>query len=333
MGIVTRVALCVVFLLLLQQAPPLALAGDVKDSSKVVATVNGVPVYESALHEEGNRLFKKRKAIGMASAAGKLDGYQKLKALDSLIDKELVRQASSAQPVTDLDTKVVAKMAEIRGKYPTDEEFVKGLQKAGKSLDALTAEVRDGIVYDEYLKKSKITGVAVSDADIERFYKENALNLIVPEQIKVRHIVIDIEGDTSVAIEKAGQKARDVRDRVVREKDFAAVAREVSSCASAPQGGDLGYIKRGFMPVEFDQVAFALQVGEISGPVRTKHGFHIVEVLDKKPESMRPLAEVKDFIARYLQPFGEEERLKAHLSELRKKANIKIMLEEPVVRQ
>lgn len=333
MGIVTRVALCVVFLLLNQPTPSPVLAGEVKDSSKVVATVNGVPVYESALHEEGNRLFKKRKTIGMASAVGKLDGYQKLKALDSLIDKELVRQASFAQPVTDLDTKVVAKMAEIRGKYPTDEEFVKGLQKAGKSLDALTTEVREGIIYDEYLKKNKITGVAVSDADIEKFYKENARNLLVPEQIKVRHIVIDIEGDTPAAVEKSAQKARDVRDRVVREKDFAALARQVSSCASAPQGGDLGYIKRGFMPAEFDQVAFALRTGEISEPVRTKHGFHLVEVLDKRAESIRPLAEVKDFIARYLQPFGEEERLKAHLAELRKKASIKIMLDEPPVLQ
>lgn len=326
--ILIRAALCAVSLMLLPQLIPSVSADDRNGAARVVATVNGVPVYEQALNEEAARLFKKRKSIGMARDAGKLDNHQKMKALESVIDKELLRQASHAQQVPDLDGKVAARMKAIRGKYPTDEEFTKGLQKAGKSLDVLTAEVREGVIYDEYLNKNKITGVAVSDARIEKFYRENAKNLLVPEQVKVRHIVIDIEGDTAPAVENAVQTARDVRARIVREKDFAAVAREVSSCASASRGGDLGYIKRGFMPVEFDEVVFALPVGEMSKPFRTKHGVHIAEVLDKKPESIRQLAEVKDYIARYLQPFVEEERQNAHVAELRKKASIKIMLEE-----
>jgi peptidyl-prolyl cis-trans isomerase C len=134
-----------------------------------------------------------------------------------------------------------------------------------------------------------------------------------------------VKGNSQDAVESAMKKARDIRERVIREKDFATLAKETSSCSTASNGGDLGFLQKGFMPAEFDKVAFSLKVEDVSEPVRTRHGLHIIQVLEKREQSQRPLSEVKEFIAKYLQRFAEKERLRTHMAELRKKAVIQII--------
>ncbi|WP_298272834.1 peptidylprolyl isomerase [Geobacter sp.] len=308
-------------------SPSTARAGEVKETKKVVAIVNGTPIYQEALDAHLIALANKGKATGMGRDPGKFDDYQRRKALDALIDAELLRQASSRYPVADLEAKVDKRLQEIKGRFPNEEAFLKSLQMRGKSLDAFMAELREGVRYEEYLRGNKVTGIAVPAEEVERFYRDNPKSFYVPEQIKVRHILIEPAGSGADAVAKAEKKAREIRSRLVAGEDFAAVAKEASACASASAGGELGYIARGYMPPEFDSVAFSLKIGEVSEPVRSNYGFHIIEVLDRKPGAPRPLTEVREFIARYLQRFADERRLDAHTMELRKKASIQILLD------
>ncbi|MBT0895733.1 peptidylprolyl isomerase [Geobacter hydrogenophilus] len=305
-------------------------ADEVKEPRKVVARVNGVPIYEDALESHLAALANKGRASGFVRNPAKMDDYQKKKALYSLIDAELLRQASSTQHVSDLDAKVSKRLQEVKGKFPNEEAFLNNLRARGKTLDIFMAELRDGVRYDEYLTSQKIIGVPVPDDEIQGFYRNNPKSFSIPEQIKVRHILIEPDGSTADAVAKAEKKAGEIRSRVIKDKDFAGVAKEVSACATSSSGGDLGYISRGSMPPEFDKVAFSLKINDVSEPVRTKFGFHIIEVLDKKPMTVRPLAEVREFISRYLQRFDDEKRLNAHTLELRKKATIEVLLEEGV---
>lgn len=315
----------VMFTLHLLQTP--VSADEVNKTGKVVARVNGVPIYEDALQSHLAALANKGRASGFARDPAKMNDYQKRKALYSLIDAELLRQASNQQQVTDLDAKVSKRLQEVKGKFPDEEAFLRNLQARGKTLDIFVAELRDGIRYDEYLTSKKVIGVPVPDEEIQKFYRDNPKSFSVPEQIKVRHILIEPDGSTADAVAKAEKKAGEIRSRVVRDKDFAAVAKEVSACSTASSGGDLGYVSRGTMPAEFDKVAFSLKLNEVSEPVRTKFGFHIMEVLDKKPVTVRPYSEVREFISRYLQRFDDEKRLNAHTLELRKKATIEVLLD------
>jgi peptidyl-prolyl cis-trans isomerase C len=74
--------------------------------------------------------------------------------------------------------------------------------------------------------------------------------------------------------ERARQKAEQIRKEILEGKDFAKMAKEHSGCTSAPRGGDLGRIKKGYMPAEFEKVAFALEKDAVSEVVETKFGFH-----------------------------------------------------------
>lgn len=302
-------------------------ADEMNETKKTVATVNGVPIYLEALDAHLVALANKGKATGFARDPKKMDAHQRRKALDALIDAELLRQASSRYTVVDLEAKVNRRLQEIRGKFPSEEAFLRSPTMRGKTLDSFTAEVREGVRCDGYLAGSKITGISVPDEEVEKFYRENQKSFFIPDQVKVRHILIESDSRAADAAAKAEKKAHEIRDRVVTGKDFAAVAKELSACSSASAGGDLGYIARGYMPPEFDNIAFSLKAGEVSEPVRTKYGFHIIEVLDRKQGAVRPLSEVREFISRYLQRFDDERRLTVHTMELRKNATIKILLD------
>jgi len=90
-------------------------------------------------------------------------------------------------------------------------------------------------------------------------------------QVRASHLLVTTE-----------EEAKTLRDEILAGKDFADVAAEVSNCPSSAQGGDLGFFSRGMMVPEFDEAAFTLEVGELSEPIRTQFGWHLLIVTDQK---------------------------------------------------
>jgi len=327
MTIKFRRLLSLTFTLLFMGQPLLWAEGSTSPATlpKTAATVNGQPIYLAALNSEMDKIVAKGWTTGMAGNSREAISLRKSKALETLVANELVRQASRTQTIDDIEIKVTQRIQEMKKKYPSEEDFTAVLKRKNKTIENIRAEARDDIQFLEYLTKIKTQDIQIPDSAVEKFYKDKQTNFIVPEQIKARHILVSIEGSSGEQISKALIKATELRERVLKQKDFAAVAKESSSCASAAEGGDLDYISRGKMPVDFDSVAFSLNVGELSNPVKTNHGFHIIEVLDKKPEYVRPLKEVKEFITTYLKQQAGNERMRVHIVELKNKAKIEIV--------
>ena len=131
----------------------------------------------------------------------------------------------------------------------------------------------------------------VPEADIVKLYNDNLPQYSTPEQIRASHILLRTEGKDEAAVKKA---AEDVLAKVKAGGDFAALAKQYSEDdANKENGGDLDYFGRGRMVPEFETVAFEMQPGQISGPVKTPFGFHIIKLTDKKPATTRALADVK----------------------------------------
>jgi peptidyl-prolyl cis-trans isomerase D len=121
--------------------------------------------------------------------------------------------------------------------------------------------------------------VVIPPADIEREYKNNEEQYSTPEQVRASHILLKTEGLLKQA--KGGA-------------DFAELAKKNSEDeASAKNGGDLDYFGKGRMVPEFDAAVFAMQPGQISDLVKTQYGYHIIKLIDKKPATTRPLAQVR----------------------------------------
>ena len=90
-------------------------------------------------------------------------------------------------------------------------------------------------------------------------------------QVRASHLLVQTE-----------EEVKKIREEIVNGKDFAEAAREVSLCPSGKQGGDLGFFGRGRMVPEFEQAAFTLPVGEVSQPIQTQFGWHLLIVTDER---------------------------------------------------
>ncbi|MEF3167953.1 MAG: SurA N-terminal domain-containing protein [Deltaproteobacteria bacterium] len=139
-----------------------------------------------------------------------------------------------------------------------------------------------------------------TDEEISAFYADHTEDFKVAEQRKVRHILLRIPKDADdKKVEELRAQAEGLAERIRKGEDFAEVAKKYSQDpGSAGKGGELGPFSRGAMVKPFEDAVFAMQKGEISGPVRTPFGWHVIKLEEILPERTRELAEVRDEIAR-----------------------------------
>ncbi len=149
----------------------------------------------------------------------------------------------------------------------------------------------------------RMTGENVDEAELESFYEERKTSLKTKEQRRASHILIAVASDADEeTLAKARAEADAVRARLAAGEDFAKLAKENSDDpGSAKQGGDLGFFSSGDMVPEFNKTVFAMNKGDVSEPVRTQFGFHIIKLIDVKGGKIPPLAEIRDDLIREMQ--------------------------------
>jgi peptidyl-prolyl cis-trans isomerase D len=140
--------------------------------------------------------------------------------------------------------------------------------------------------------------ITVPEQDIQRSYRENIDQYSQPEQVRVSHILLNIEGQDEAAVKA---RAEDLLKQIKGGADFATLAKAHSQDpVSAAKGGDLDFFAKGRMVPAFEAVAFTLPVGQLSDVVRTPFGFHIMKVTDKKAAEVQPLDAVRPQISEQL---------------------------------
>jgi len=134
--------------------------------------------------------------------------------------------------------------------------------------------------------------ITVPETDIDAFYKQNLQQYQTPAQIRASHILFKLEGKDEKTVQAQAEEV--LKKAKAPGADFAALAKQYSEDdTNNSNGGDLDYFGRGRMVPEFEQAAFAMKAGEISNLVKTAFGFHIIKVVDNKPDTTRALAEVR----------------------------------------
>jgi peptidyl-prolyl cis-trans isomerase D len=189
-----------------------------------------------------------------------------------------------------------------KGLHPTDTEL-KAFYERNQATYNNTIPEKRKIEY-LLLDKSRVAAqVQVAPEDVRTYYNEHQDQYRVPEEVKVSHILIktpsqgaDGKGDDK-AVEEARKKADDVLKQLKAGAKFEDLAKKYSDDpGSGKQGGDLGWIGRGRTVPEFEKAAFSLPLGQLSDPVKSSYGFHIMRVSDKHQAHLKTLDEVKDQI-------------------------------------
>ncbi|WP_027633484.1 peptidylprolyl isomerase [Clostridium hydrogeniformans] len=183
----------------------------------------------------------------------------------------------------------------------SSEEYLNQVEKAKKDL--LTQ-----IVIGNELSK-----VEISDDEAEKYYNDNKENFKEMEQVQAKHILVETE-----------EEANEVAKKIAEGLSFEEAAQSHSSCPSSQNGGDLGFFTRGRMVPEFEEAAFKLNLGEVSAPVQTQFGFHLIKVEDKKEERVKPLEEVKEVIKQNLLQEKQNQRYFDLTEELKSKYRVEV---------
>lgn len=161
--------------------------------------------------------------------------------------------------------------------------------------------------------KNIMSSIDVTKEDIQKYYEDNSQMFKGEESASAKHILVD----TLEEIQK-------IKAEITNGMSFEEAAKKYSKCPSAPQGGSLGSFTRGKMVPEFEEAAFKLQVGEISEPVKTQFGYHLIQLDEKNSEDMKSLEESKDIIMQNISHQKQNEKYISSVEELKNKYDVEI---------
>jgi len=182
------------------------------------------------------------------------------------------------------------------GTQPTDDEIAAYYQQ---HQNAFQIPQQSAIEYVELTFSDIAKQVAVTDDKLKAFYEDQKDQFTTPERRKISHVLFAVNGETTdaMALDKA-KKAK----LALANQDFATLAAEVSDDkVTAKTGGDLGLFNAGVMEKAFEDAATALKQGEVSEPIRSKFGYHLIKVTELVPTEVKPFASVKDEVTKAYQ--------------------------------
>ncbi len=262
-----------------------ALTGAAQVIDRIAAVVNDDIILASEVDE---KMF-------ILDAQGQLAGQDSTQlaqvrkdVLDRLIEERLVVQRAKSQGITvddaEVTTRVDDAMNKVKSQFPTDADFEAALQKEGLSRTMLReryeSDIRQELLAQKVVGKEIRSKVEVTSDQVKKYFEEHKDDLPQkPEEVHLAHIVVYPVDPAKAAAAKA--KIDAARKRIVGGEKFEDVAEDVSDDPSAARGGLLGWFQAGDLDPDFQAVVDTIQVGELSAPVRTRFGWHLIEVLDR----------------------------------------------------
>lgn len=292
--------------------------------------VNGVEIS----NERFNAFYQEYRRPYGISVAGRGDHLNKLtklrkEAMELMIEQELVRQAAEGSGIAVTDDEIDAAIAEISEPFDDPADFDRRLQSEGFTEQSYREHVGRMIAAKRYLDTVRMGVGEVSDEELEAYYRDNELRLTFPEEVRVRHILLTWKPlgttDDRAAIR---EQMVPILERARAGEDFAALAREFSDdYATKQNGGDTGLFRRGQMAPAFEQVAFALkQPGEISDPVETSFGVHILRLEERKEARLLPLDEIREPLREHIREERMEAAVEQETARLREQGEVEILI-------
>ena len=303
----------------------------------IAVTINGVDIPESEI----DRLVKPQLEM-IAKQSAKLpstfaEQYAKQlreQVLEQTIRRHLLDEKVKEANIVITDEEVISKITEIAAsqREPLSlEEFKKKMEEYGQSFDNVKADVRSGLARNQFMEAQWAGKIDVTEEDARKYYDENPRQFEKPEQVRASHILIkpefidpnvDPNADPNEAKAIARTKTEGLLKQLKDGADFAELAKSHSICPMAPQGGDLGFFPRGHFDPAFENVAFELEIGQISEIVETEYGYHIIKVSEHKDASTTSFEQAKDDIVKQLTQTKQSELAEEYIESLKAGANI-----------
>jgi parvulin-like peptidyl-prolyl isomerase len=195
-------------------------------------------------------------------------------------------------------------------------------------LESYRAQIREDIQRQQLIAREVRGKVNVTPEEVQRYYDAHLSEYSTPSKVQVAHIVFRLDADAPPdKVAAATAKAQEVYGRIKKGADFAELARQYSEDPSGANGGDLGWFKQGELLDSLEKAAARLKVGEVSEPVRSNVGLHLIKLEGREGAAHQSLDELSDQIKQQLYNAALEERFQKWLTEDLRRRHHVVMLQ------
>jgi foldase protein PrsA len=189
-------------------------------------------------------------------------------AVDTLITEKIIDKEAEKEDIKITAKQVNQELDDLKEQYGGEDTFNQTLEASGVSLSSLKEDIKKNKEIEELLRPA----IKITEKEMKEYFNENKDSFAQAAQVKASHILVDDE-----------KTAKEMKEKLDKGEDFATLAKKYSTdTATSESGGELGYFEEGTMTDEFDKKAFSMKKGEISDPVKTDYGYHIIKVEDVK---------------------------------------------------
>jgi len=289
-------------------------------------SINGVDISRAKVEAQVDHLINLR---GLGSGGITQPGaYRKLQEeiVEQLVVQELLWQEAQRHNITVSDAEVDEELNKLKNGFETEREFKFSIEAGGFTEETFKENIRQQRSVQSMIANEITKSSVADDAEIKAFYDDNLDKMSVPEQLRARHILIKVEGDDDAAKAAAMAKISAIQERLESGESFPLVAIDTSEGPSGAKGGDLGLFGRGQMVGPFEEAAFALQPGEVSEPVETQFGYHLIKLEERVAAEQVPFETASPQIRNYLSEQKLQQTVESLIANLRETGDVQIHL-------
>jgi len=295
---------------------------------RVVATVDEEVLTQSEL-QEAVELFVHQ----LGQTQKRMPNENEMKAverrvLEDMIDKKLLEAHAEEVGVTASEEDVDRAIDDVLSRANlTREQLQEALKRDGIRQEEYRDQIRNQIVKAKMIHQEIRNRINIKDVDIEGYYLDHSEQFRTEEGVVLRHILLPLPKEPSPdEVKAAYEESVRIRDEVIAGTPFEEAAVKYSKDSSAAQGGWLGFFGRGSMSPEMEAAVWKLKEGEVSQPVRSPMGFHLIKLQEKTTGELRSLDKVRDMIREKLYEEAAERQFEEWRRELRKNAHIEVFM-------
>jgi peptidyl-prolyl cis-trans isomerase C len=303
-----------------------AMALEKQSSDEKVAVVNGTVITREDFDREMGRVRQQLSRSSRPMTRAQFSGVEN-SVLENLITNELLYQESERNGIKVGKQAVDEQLNRIKKRFPSEDAFKRTIGKMNLFEADIITQIEKGLSIQQLVKQEFSQKINVSDKDTKAYYEGNPDMFKQPEEIRASHILIKVDPQSDASQKATSyKKMEEIQVKIQKGGDFAALAKEFSQGPSNVKGGDLGFFKRGQMVKPFDEAAFALAPGEVSGIVETRFGYHLIKVFEKKSETTSEYGAVKDRLKQSLEQREVQKLMEVYIEGLKNKGKIERLL-------
>ena len=243
--------------------------------------------------------------------------------------ERLQRQVQYTVLTRMIERKLQIQIAKTKGVDVTEDDILRAIQemrRQGEKIDEANPEdkraIREQLLLLRLVDREVRSGVMVSEPDMKRYYETHQTRFSLPEEYRLSQILLAPKSSESHGA--AMERAKLLVSMLRKGSDFAELALKHSDGAEATRGGNLGFVRQGELVAPIERVVATLQPGQVSDPIETPQGIHIIRVEEKKPSQFRPFAEVKNEIQGLVYQQKTEDVYQLWIADLKNKAFIEV---------